>query len=83
MENKIDFWDREKKLNKIEYVKINSNYLRDPLQEEMKNEEIFVSHDAVICLKYHGSYQQDNRDLRKKGEQKKIFIYAKIKMSSR
>ena len=78
MENKIDFWDREK-LNKIEYVKINSNYLRDPLQEEMKNEEIFVSHDAVICLKYHGSYQQDNRDLRKKGEQKKYSFMLRLK----
>ena len=78
MEDKLDFWNREK-LNKIESVKINSNYLRDPLQEEMKNEEIFVSHDAVICLKYHGSYQQDNRDLRKRGEQKKYSFMLRLK----
>lgn len=36
-----------KKIQKIELTKINSNYLRDPLEEEMKNEEIFVSHDGT------------------------------------
>ena len=35
-----------KKIQKIELTKINSNYLRDPLEGEMKNEEIFVSHDG-------------------------------------
>lgn len=55
------------KLQKIEAVKFNSNYLRDPLEEELKNEEIFLNHDAVIVLKYHGSYMQDNRDNRKRG----------------
>lgn len=71
-------WDREK-LNKIEYVKINSNYLEDPLAEEMKNEEVFLSHDAVICLKYHGSYQQVKRDKRVKGEKKQYSFMLRLK----
>lgn len=32
------------KLQKIEAIKPHSNYLKDPLEEEMKNEEIFVNH---------------------------------------
>merc|ERR1719353_2821978 len=71
-------WDREK-LNKIEYVKINSNYLEDPLAEEMKYEEVFLSHDAVICLKYHGSYQQVKRDKRVKGEKKQYSFMLRLK----
>ena len=35
-----------KKMQKIELTKINSNYLRVPLENEMKNEEIFVTHDG-------------------------------------
>jgi sulfite reductase (ferredoxin) len=40
-----------KKLQKIEQLKIDSNSLRDPLREEMKNDEIFVSQDAYQILK--------------------------------
>jgi hypothetical protein len=58
---------KPKKLQKIEQLKIDSHYLKDPLKDEMKNEEIFLSNDASIVLKYHGSYMQDNRDLRQKG----------------
>jgi len=63
-----------KKLQKIEAIKLNSEYLRVPLEEEMKNDEVFVSNDAVIVLKYHGSYMQDNRDNRKKGEKEYSFM---------
>jgi len=58
--------DEPKKLQKVEALKLRSNYLREPLQEEMKNDEVFVSPDAVIVLKYHGSYMQDDRDKRTK-----------------
>lgn len=64
----------DKKLQKIEAIKLNSNYLRSPLEEEMKNDEVFVANDAVIVLKYHGSYMQDNRDNRKKGEKDYSFM---------
>ena len=34
------------KLQKIEQIKVDSHYLRDPLEAELKNEEVFVGHDA-------------------------------------
>jgi len=54
---------------------IRSNYLRHPLSEELDNEEIFLGADAIQVVKYHGSYQQDNREQRKGGEQKVCFLY--------
>jgi hypothetical protein len=42
----------EKKLQKVELIKLKSNYIVSPLQEELGNDEIFVSSDAVVVLKY-------------------------------
>jgi sulfite reductase (ferredoxin) len=46
----------------------------------MKNEEIFLSGDAAQVLKFHGTYQQDDRDRRTKGEQKKYQFMLRLKM---
>lgn len=70
----------DKKLAKVEAIKVNSNYLRDPLKDELNNDEIFVSPDAVIVLKYHGSYMQDNRDSRKKGAEKEFQFMLRLKV---
>eukprot|EP00581_Thalassiosira_minuscula_P007934 CAMPEP_0183711670 /NCGR_PEP_ID=MMETSP0737-20130205/7124_1 /TAXON_ID=385413 /ORGANISM="Thalassiosira miniscula, Strain CCMP1093" /LENGTH=631 /DNA_ID=CAMNT_0025940237 /DNA_START=178 /DNA_END=2073 /DNA_ORIENTATION=+ len=51
-----------KKIPKIEQLKIDSNYLRKPLGEQLATEEIGISKDAYQILKYHGSYQQNNRE---------------------
>jgi sulfite reductase (ferredoxin) len=51
-------------LPKIEQLKISSNYLRNPLNEQLATEEIGISKDAYQILKYHGSYQQNNRETR-------------------
>ena len=69
----------EKKLQKVELIKLNSNYLRSPLKEELGNDEIYVSGDAVVVLKYHGSYQQDNRDKRAKGAEKEYSFMLRLK----
>ena len=53
-----------KKLDKINNLKIASNELREPITSEMSNDEVFVSRDAYQILKYHGSYQQDDREKR-------------------
>lgn len=71
--------DASAKLPKVEGIKVRSNYLRDPLQEELGNDEIFVSPDAVVVLKYHGSYMQDNRDNRKKGVEKEYQFMLRLK----
>jgi hypothetical protein len=67
------------KIAKVELVKIRSNYLFDPLQEEMTDDRIFVGPDAVVVLKYHGSYMQDNRDHRKRGQEKEYSFMLRLK----
>lgn len=67
------------KLQKIEQVKANSQYLYAPLQEELENERIYLDHDAMVILKYHGSYQQDNRDNRRKGVEKEYQFMLRLK----
>ncbi len=57
-------------LSKFEAFKASSNYLREPLASELKNQSDHFTNDAVQLLKFHGSYQQDNRENRQKGKDK-------------
>ncbi|MFM2158769.1 MAG: sulfite reductase, ferredoxin dependent [Cyanobacteriota bacterium] len=56
--------------SKFEQLKADSAYLHDPLAEELANEASHFSEGAVQLLKFHGSYQQDNRENRQKGQDK-------------
>ncbi|MBI5084930.1 MAG: NADPH-dependent assimilatory sulfite reductase hemoprotein subunit [Acidobacteria bacterium] len=53
-----------------EGLKSSSNYLRGPLAEEMRNDTDVFSRTANGLLKFHGIYQQDDRDLRKASPEK-------------
>jgi sulfite reductase (ferredoxin) len=55
---------------KFEQLKSESGHLREPLYTELGNELPNFSENAVQILKFHGSYQQDNRDNRQKGREK-------------
>jgi sulfite reductase (ferredoxin) len=59
-----------KKLSKVEHLKTDSNYLREPVASELLLDTNFFTEDAIQILKFHGSYQQDNRDNRAKGQEK-------------
>jgi sulfite reductase (ferredoxin) len=59
-----------KKLSKVEGIKERSNYLREPVATELLQDTNCFTEDAVQLLKFHGSYQQDNRDNRVKGQEK-------------
>jgi len=50
-----------------ETVKVSSHFLRGPLREELANSDDVFSKPATVVLKFHGIYQQDDRDLRKAG----------------
>ena len=52
---------------KFEQFKADSNYLNEPLQSELINDSDHFTNDAVQLLKFHGSYQQDDREHRKRG----------------
>ncbi|MDJ1181751.1 sulfite reductase, ferredoxin dependent [Roseofilum casamattae] len=56
--------------SKLERLKENSNFLREPLASELLEETTHFSQEGVQILKFHGSYQQDNRDNRQRGQEK-------------
>ncbi|XP_028554576.1 sulfite reductase 1 [ferredoxin], chloroplastic isoform X2 [Dendrobium catenatum] len=52
------------KRSKVELYKEQSNFLRFPLNEELQNEAAGINEVATQLIKFHGSYQQTNRDER-------------------
>ena len=56
--------------SKFEQLKADSGHLTEPLLSELQNDLPNFSEGAVQILKFHGSYQQDNRDNRQKGQDK-------------
>ena len=60
------------KISKVEVLKQNSNFLRGPIDSELTDGNPFFSQDGLQILKFHGSYQQKDRDFEKakeKGEE--------------
>jgi sulfite reductase (ferredoxin) len=49
----------------VESLKANSNGLRGPIVDELQAPTDHFSDEAVSLLKFHGVYQQDDRDARK------------------
>ena len=63
----------------VEVVKAESHGLRGSIPEELANSEAFLSEAGKTLIKFHGSYQQDDRDARKSGEKQYSFmIRAKL-----
>ncbi len=60
----------QKKRSKVEGIKERSNCLREPIATELQQDTTHFSEDGIQILKFHGSYQQDNRDNRVKGQEK-------------
>lgn len=58
------------KRSKAEALKERSHALREPVATEILQDTTHFSEDGLQILKFHGSYQQDNRDNRVKGQEK-------------
>jgi sulfite reductase (ferredoxin) len=58
------------KVSKVEGIKERSHALREPVATEILQDTTHFSEDGIQILKFHGSYQQDNRDNRTKGQEK-------------
>ncbi|QOV24137.1 sulfite reductase, ferredoxin dependent [Anabaenopsis elenkinii] len=56
--------------SKVEGIKERSNFLREPVATQILEDTTHFTEEAVQLLKFHGSYQQDNRDNRVKGQGK-------------
>lgn len=54
----------ERKRSKVEIIKEHSNFIRYPLNEELLTDSPNVNEAATQVIKFHGSYQQYNRDER-------------------
>ena len=61
---------KEPKRSAVEIIKENSDFLRHPLIEQLATPETFISEDAAQLYKFHGGYQQDDREKRSFGEGK-------------
>ncbi|MBD2342754.1 sulfite reductase, ferredoxin dependent [Anabaena subtropica] len=68
-----------RKPSKVEGLKENSNFLREPVATQILEDTTHFSEDAVQILKFHGSYQQDNRDNRTKGQEKDYQFMLRTK----
>jgi sulfite reductase (NADPH) hemoprotein beta-component len=60
-------------MSKVEEIKINSNYLRGTIPQSLSNNITgAIADDDQIIMKFHGSYQQDDRDRREERAEKKL-----------
>ncbi len=50
--------------SKVEHIKITSNYLHGQIVEELNQETSRFTEDQVQLIKFHGMYQQEDRDAR-------------------
>jgi sulfite reductase (ferredoxin) len=50
--------------SKVEQIKVNSNYLRGSIAEELAADTSHFSEDQIQLIKFHGMYQQEDRDAR-------------------
>jgi sulfite reductase (ferredoxin) len=72
------------KPSKVETIKVASQYLKQVLAADLVNGESHISEDAATVLKFHGSYQQDDRDVRtqmkREGKEKSYQFMVRIRM---
>ena len=60
-------------MSKVEKIKKNSNYLRGTLSNSLVNNVTgALAEDDQMIVKFHGSYQQDDRDRRSERAKKKL-----------
>src|SRR5579885_3701447 len=74
----------DQKPSAAEAVKLASNYLRGDIAKELIDENPFFSKPSTQLLKFHGTYQQDNREARTKREgqksAKEIIFMVRVKL---
>lgn len=67
------------KLSPVEGIKEGSNYLRGTIDNELSNDSDHFGKDDIQILKFHGTYQQDDRESRGKslpsGKSEKAYSF--------
>ena len=62
----------------VEQVKLESHGLRGALPQDLESSDAFLSEAGKILIKFHGSYEQVDRDTRKAGKQYQFMIRSKL-----
>jgi len=70
-------------LSKVEKVKASSNHLRGSIAEELGQDTPAFAEDAVQILKFHGVYQQDDRDRRKEARARGLDKHHQMMVRTR
>ncbi len=72
--------------SKVELIKESSRYLRGTLKETLASEATHFSEDEKQLLKFHGTYQQDDRDLRnqlrQQGKEPHYMFMVRVRIPS-
>lgn len=67
-----------------ERIKEESNYLRGKIKQELAEDKTHFTNETVQLLKFHGTYQQDDRDVRnrrrKEGKEPLYFLMVRSKI---
>ncbi len=69
----------EKKVSKLEGIKERSQFLREPVATELKEDTTHFTEAGIQILKFHGSYQQYNRDEVVRGEEKPYSMMLRLR----
>merc|ERR1719201_2494611 len=64
----------------VQLVKARSQQLKQPLKDDMANDEIFVSKDSIHIPKHHGSYMQQDRSLKGKDKAQSYQFMLRLKV---
>ncbi|MGB3299808.1 MAG: sulfite reductase, ferredoxin dependent [Phormidesmis sp.] len=69
----------EIKVSKLEGIKERSQFLREPVATELQQDTTHFTEEGIQILKFHGSYQQDNRDNRIRGQEKDYSMMLRLR----
>src|SRR6516225_11890814 len=66
------------KFSSAEALKESSRHLRGTIAEELNNSLPYFSNPATGVLKFHGIYQQDDRDLRNRRPEREFSAMVRV-----
>ncbi|MGD1900245.1 MAG: sulfite reductase, ferredoxin dependent [Phormidesmis sp.] len=69
----------EKKVSKLEGIKERSQFLREPVATELKEDTTHFTEAGIQILKFHGSYQQYDRDNVVRGQEKPYSMMLRLR----
>ena len=69
----------EKKVSKLEGIKERSQFLREPVATELTQDTTHFTEAGIQILKFHGSYQQYNRDEVVRGQEKPYSMMLRLR----